>query len=198
MFMMVLDSVVILIIILLNSNSNLWLTMEYKNISIVGNTDSVRYLLKKEGKQILYVIGINPSTANEEKPDRTIGRVMGFAEENGFDGFAMINLYPQRSTRPYNLHQELCVKMHKNNLSAIKELFCDVHSPTILLAFGNNIGIRRYLKDCFRDIVSILQSHSPQWQQIGNLTRLGNPRHPLYARNDPFRDFDVQQYLKKK
>ena len=45
----------------------------------------------------MYVIGINPSTANEEKPDRTIGRVMGFAEENGFDGFAMINLYPQET-----------------------------------------------------------------------------------------------------
>ena len=108
----------------------------------------------------------------------------------------MVNLYPQRSTRPYNLHQELCVEMHKNNLSVIKELFCEVHSPTILLAFGNNIGIRSYLKDCFRDIVSILQPHSPQWKQIGNLTGLGNPRHPLYARNDCFKDFDVQQYLK--
>lgn len=170
--------------------------MKYNNISMVGDMDSVRYLLKKESKRILYVIGINPSTANKEKPDRTISRVMGFAEDNGFDGFAMINLYPQRSTRPYNLHRELCVEMHKNNLSTIKELFCDVKSPTILLAFGNNIGIRRYLKDCFRDIVSILQPHSPQWKQIGNLTGQGNPRHPLYARKDPFRDFDVQQYLK--
>lgn len=170
--------------------------MEYNNIIMKGDAHTVRYLLKKEGKRILYVIGINPSTANEEKPDRTIGRVMGFAEENGFDGFAMINLYPQRSIRPYNLHQELCIEMHNNNLSAIKELFCDVYSPTILLAFGNNIGIRKYLKDCFRDIVSILQPHSPQWKQIGNLTGLGNPRHPLYARNDSFKDFDVQQYLK--
>jgi hypothetical protein len=170
--------------------------MEYNNIEMIGDAETVRYLLKKEGKRILYVIGINPSTANEEKPDRTIGRVMGFADNNGFDGFAMINLYPQRSTRPYNLHQELCIEMHKNNLFAIKELFCDVHSPTILLAFGNNIGIRRYLKDCFRDIVSILQPHSPHWKQIGNLTGLGNPRHPLYARKESLRDFDVQQYLK--
>lgn len=170
--------------------------MEYKNISMVGDVDTVRYLLKKEGKRILYVIGINPSTANEKEPDRTIVRVMGFAEDNGFDGFAMINLYPQRSTRPYNLHHELCIAMHKNNLSAIKELFSDVHSPTILLAFGNSVGIRRYLKDCFRDIVSILQPHSPHWKQIGNLTGLGNPRHPLYARKESFRDFNVQQYLK--
>lgn len=98
-------------------------------VIMIANT--VRYLLKKEGKRILYVIGINPSTANETKPDRTLGRVMGFAEENGFDGFAMVNLYPQRSTRPYNLHQELCVEMHKNNLSVIKELFLetlDIHS----------------------------------------------------------------------
>ena len=170
--------------------------MEYKNIKMVGDTETVRYLLKKEGKRILYVIGINPSTANEEKPDRTIGRVMRFAEDNGFDGFAMINLYPQRSTRPYNLHRELCVEMHRNNLLAIEELFYDVQSPTVLLAFGNNIRIRRYLKDCFRDIVSIIQQYSPQWKQIGNLTGLGNPRHPLYARKESLRDFDVQQYLK--
>ena len=170
--------------------------MEYNNIKMVGDENNVRYLLKKEGKRILYVIGINPSTANEEKPDRTIQRVMGFAKNNGFDGFAMINLYPQRSTRPYNLHQELCVELHKNNLCVIKGLFCEEHSPTILLAFGNNICIRRYLKDCFRDIVSIIQPHSPQWKQIGNLTGLGNPRHPLYARNESFRDFDVHQYLK--
>ena len=71
--------------------------MKYDNILMKGNADTVRYLLKKEGKRVLYVIGINPSTANEEMPDRTIVRVMGFAEDNGFDGFAMINLYPQRS-----------------------------------------------------------------------------------------------------
>ena len=170
--------------------------MDYNNIKMIGDADTVRYVLKKDGKRILYIIGINPSTANEEKPDRTIGRVMGFAENNGYDGFAMINLYPQRSTRPFNLHRELCVEMHKNNLSSIKELFNNVQSPTILLAFGNNIGIRKYLKECFRDIVSVLQSHSPQWKQIGNPTGLGNPRHPLYARNDSFTDFDVQQYLK--
>ena len=169
--------------------------MEYVNIKMVGDTNTVRYLLKKEGKRILYVIGINPSTANEEKPDRTIVRVMGFADKNGYDGFAMINLYPQRSTRPYNLHRELCVEMYEKNLSVIKELFNNVQSPTILLAFGNNIGIRKYLKDCFGEIVSILQPCSPQWKQIGNLTRLGNPRHPLYARYGSFAEFDVKQFL---
>ncbi len=83
-----------------------------KNILMKGDANTVRYLLKKEGKRILYVIGVNPSTANEIKPD-------------------------------------------------------------------------------------ILQPHSPQWKQIGNLTGLGNPRHPLYARKDSFRDFDIQQYLKR-
>ena len=170
--------------------------MEYNNIKMVGDANNVRYYLKKDGKRILYVIGINPSTANEEKPDRTIGRVMGFADDNEYDGFAMINLYPQRSTRPYNLHRELCVEMHEKNLSAIKELFNDVKSPTVLLAFGNNIKIRKYLRECLRDIVSIIQPHSPQWKQIGNPTGLGNPRHPLYARKDSLTDFDIQQYLK--
>lgn len=170
--------------------------MTYENISMVGDANTVRYLLKKDGRRILYVIGLNPSTANEEKPDRTMKKVMVFADKNGFDGFAMINLYPQRSTLPDNLHTELCAEIHKNNLTVIKDIFKDTLSPTILLAFGNNIGIRKYLKECFRDITGILQPHSPQWKQIGNPTNLGHPRHPVRVPYVNLTDFDIEQYLK--
>ena len=131
--------------------------MKYENIKMIGDETTVRYVLENQSKRILYVIGINPSTANEKTPDPTMRRVMAFAENNGFDGFAMLNLYPQRSKHPWELHQERCDELHKNNLEAIKSLFINVQSPTILLAFGNNIGIRSYLKDCLRDIVGIIQ-----------------------------------------
>lgn len=170
--------------------------MKYENIKMIGDETTVRYVLENQSKRILYVIGINPSTANEKTPDPTMRRVMAFAENNGFDGFAMLNLYPQRSKHPWELHQERCDELHKNNLEAIKSLFINVQSPTILLAFGNNIGIRSYLKDCLRDIVGIIQPLCPQWKQIGNPTKWGNPRHPLYARYVPLENFDVEAYLK--
>lgn len=99
-------------------------------------------------------------------------------------------------TNPWEQHQKCCDEQHKSNLEAIKSLFMDVQSPTILLAFSNNIGIRSYLKDCLRDIVGIIQPSSPQWRQIGKPTKWGNPRHPLYARYVPLENFDVEAYLK--
>lgn len=68
--------------------------MDWLNIKMIGNTGRLRYVLSKPGKNVLFVIGVNPSTANEEKPDPTMRKVIGFAEVNGFDGFVMLNLYP--------------------------------------------------------------------------------------------------------
>ena len=48
----------------------------------------------------LAVIGLNPSSANEIKDDATITRLMGRAEQNGFGGLLMGNLYAFVSTNP--------------------------------------------------------------------------------------------------
>lgn len=160
-----------------------------------GDTDSVRYLLEKKGERMLYVIGINPSTANEQYTDPTIKRVMGFAEAYGCDGFAMLNIYPQRSTNPKGLHINCDLQIHQENLKTFKNVFANTNNSLVLLAFGNNIGIRNYLKDCLRDIVDTISPFYPQWKQIGGLTSLGNPRHPLYAKYEPLQDFDIISYL---
>lgn len=85
--------------------------MKWENITgdtenqdyIDEHTLSCRYLLEKKGKKELIVLGLNPSTADSVEPDRTMRRVMHYAEQENFDGFAMINLYPQRATKPENL-----------------------------------------------------------------------------------------------
>ncbi len=165
--------------------------MEYDNIAMIGDMENVRYMLKKEGTHILYVIGLNPSTADNEKPDPTIRKVMGFAEINGFDGFAMFNIYPQRSTNPDGLHRECDDGLHSKNLSIIQAEFCNIRQPVILLAYGNAIETRNYLKTCLRDITDLLQPLHPQWKQIGALTRLGHPRHPLYARYELLNNYTM-------
>lgn len=164
---------------------------------MVGDADCVRYLLKKQGEKMLYVFGINPSTANEASPDPTMRKVMGFAETNGFDGFAMMNLYPQRSTNPYGLHKECDMQLHQHNLEVIAEAFKDVEAPAVLLAFGNNIGIRKYLKSYLLDIYNMLRPYHPKWYQIGCLTKQGHPRHPLYARYEPLAVFNIEKYLQR-
>lgn len=170
--------------------------MKYENVTMKGDADTARYLLEKQGEKMLYVFGINPSTANEERADPTMRKVMGFAERNGFDGFAMMNLYPQRSTNPNGLHTVRDEQFHQQNLTAIAKTLADTEYPVVLLAFGNNITIRRYLKDCLRDIYRVLQPHHPKWCQIGASTQQGHPRHPLYAKYLPLSTFDIENYLK--
>ena len=65
--------------------------------------DTSRYILGKDGDKKLFVIGLNPSTANKEKSDTTVAKVEKVAIDNGFDGFVMANLYPYRSTDPDGL-----------------------------------------------------------------------------------------------
>ena len=162
---------------------------------MVGDKKHVRFVLEKPGKRRLVVFGVNPSTADNKVADRTMGKVMGFAERNGFDGFVMLNLYPQRCTNSDNLDKELNVDLHKRNLEEIRNVISEMEKPVVLLAFGDTIRKRHYLKNCLRDIVNIVKESNPQWKQIGHPTALGNPRHPSRAGYVGFSDFNVEQYL---
>lgn len=169
--------------------------MKYENIKMVGDNDTVRYALRKDGEKLLVVIGINPSTANDDRPDSTMTRVLGIAERNGYDGFIMLNIYPQRATNSANLSHECDSAIHQENLRQIKNALSGIDHPDVLLAFGDNIGKRPYLKTCLRDIVSVISEHNPHWLQLGTPTGKGNPRHPLFGCNRSIEDFDINAYL---
>jgi len=161
-----------------------------------GDNTTVRYVLRNEGTKPLIVIGVNPSTANETKPDRTMVKVMGFAERNGFDSFIMLNLYPQRTPRPNELHKERNEELHQRNLKEIYEAVKDIPNPSILLAYGDCIGWRGYLRDCLKDIIKVLLPLHPQWLHAGELTRNGNPRHLLINTYNTFETFNIDILLK--
>ena len=67
-----------------------------------------RYLLWRnwdELKPKIMFIGLNPSTANEEKDDPTIRRVCIFAKKWGFGGVYMANLFPFVTAYPKELEK---------------------------------------------------------------------------------------------
>ena len=168
---------------------------------MIGDDINHRYVLSSEGAKPLVVIGVNPSTANESKLDATMRRVRGFAEHNGYDGFVMINLYPQRATNFGAVPQQRNEELHQKNIEEIRAFFKGADELDVLAAWGNLAGERSYLRDCFRDIVSVLQEEGRRvaWKQIGILTQAGHPRHPLYARKDSTLEvFDFTRYLEKK
>jgi len=53
-----------------------------------------------EGRPLVMFIGLNPSTANEFKPDPTIRNVMKIADANGYGGFYMMNLFAFVASKP--------------------------------------------------------------------------------------------------
>jgi hypothetical protein len=170
--------------------------IQYNDIEMRADGDSVRYALIKEGKRMIYVFGVNPSTATDSIPDPTMRKVIRFAGNNGFDGFAMMNLYPLRSTNPNALPKEIDPGLHIKNLQVIKEVIGKKANPVILLSFGNSIEATPFLKDCLIDIIDLLKPFSPQWKQIGTPTKAGHPRHPSRAPySSGIQDFDINEYL---
>lgn len=174
--------------------------IEYK-IERMDGDEACRYVLASKGHKRLVVIGVNPSTANALRPDATMRKVMGFAERNGYDGFVMLNLYPQRSTDFLRVHRERNEELHQKNLEAIRSFFETYNQLDVLAAWGNNIGDLPYLKDCLWDIVSVLQEGERRvtWMQIGALTDAGHPRHPSRpSYKCALGTFDIVRYLEKR
>ena len=144
----------------------------------------VRYALVQKGKKMLFIVGLNPSRADEKKPDPTMRKVVSIAEHNGYDGFVMINLYPLRATKPKNLPKECNLELHKQNLAYIEKYLSGRDQVDVWLAYGNNANRRPYLLSCLKDIVRVFEPHHPQWLYINALTSKGYPRHPLYQKVD--------------
>ena len=153
--------------------------------------DKVRYVLKKDGHNPLVVLGINPSTADDVRPDRTMTRVCGFAENMGFDSFVMLNVYPLRTPKIEELPAEIDSNLHEQNISHIVEEISKIENPSILVAYGNSISKKKYLRLCLKDILKELtQFKGAKFIQLGDLTNEGNPRHPLMARAD----IEIKEY----
>jgi len=159
---------------------------------------SARYLLGTKGRKPMMVLGLNPSTADEKTPDRTITKIKTFAENADFDSFIMLNLYPQRTPYPDKLDRVLNEQLHRENITRIVNALSLYDDPSILAAWGETITLRPFLSKCIKDIESELNHLPVKWLRIGAMTKSGHPRHPSRAPYDyGLMDFDIKNYLKK-
>ncbi|MDY3246371.1 DUF1643 domain-containing protein [Campylobacter sp.] len=79
-----------------------------------------RYTLIKNGKNTLICIGANPSVAKDDECDATMNRLCSIFENNGYDGFVMLNLYPLIATKLDGLPKESNERIYKKKLKNIK------------------------------------------------------------------------------
>ena len=144
--------------------------------------DKVRYALGKLGKNNLLVIGVNPSTATPDEPDQTIKKVMKISADNGYDGWIMVNLYPQRSTDPQGMifNQGL----FDENIKQIESICKKYNIQKAWCAWGDLIdtfGKKSFLHDSWDKIKTLLKKQNVTLYHYDTLTKDGNPRHPLYV-----------------
>ena len=117
--------------------------------------------------------------------------------EDGYDGWIMVNLYPLRSTDPSELPQKEDKKLRDKNLKVLKALVKAYHIDAVWAAWGNAIDTRFYLGDTLYDIQEGLEGEF-QWYYRGTMTKDGNPRHPLYMKNEEkYERFMVGDYVLK-
>lgn len=153
-----------------------------------------RFALGTNGTKPLFVIGLNPSTADDKKSDLTISKVIGFANRHGCDSFVMFNLYPQRATYPDKLPATVDSNLHNENISHILTALQDRDNISILAAWGETITVRQFFKKCLADIFAQTKNKNVKWLTIG-LTKSGHPRHPSRAGYCTLTDFNIENYL---
>ncbi|MEM7035653.1 MAG: DUF1643 domain-containing protein [Bacteroidota bacterium] len=169
-------------------------------IYTTNEKNTARFSLGRPGPRMLCCIGVNPSTAHPGKLDQTLTRVSRFARDKApYEGWLMLNLYPQRATNPVNIHRRRQTALHHQNLEEIAALFRAYPGMDVWAAWGVEIERRPFLWRCLSDIVEAISEVSGPdvpWIHLGALTKAGHPRHPLYLPGRAeFSAYDIRGYL---
>ena len=151
-----------------------------------NDDNSARFVLGQifndVGKTLL-CFGINPSTACPTCIDNTIRKIISISANNGYDNWIMLNIYPQRATNPDSMHLQCDENLTVQNMLHIKAIVEKYTDSDVLLAYGNLITKRRYLKKCMGEILNELVTKYDKKLKVIKLTKKGNPVHPLYQPN---------------
>lgn len=155
--------------------------------------------IKKPNGRTLICIGVNCSTAEPNNLDNTLSRVQSRANDLHYDNWIMLNLYPQRATYPRDMDRIMSDEAVAEN---VKQIIALVSGGTfdVWAAWGNTIEKRCYLKTkCAPAVIeAINNSCSCTWYRVGETTKKGHPRHPLYlTQSTEMVEFDIEGYLKK-
>lgn len=161
---------------------------------------SARFVLGTVGANPLICFGINPSTAVPGALDPTVARVSSFALDNGYDSWTMLNVYPQISTDPKGMDQKHSAELKAENerhIEAVLRVVEGGQPRTVLAAWGALVESRAYLPLLLQAIVKLGTASGSKWVSLGEPTKNGHPRHPLYVRGDtPLQSFDAELYLR--
>ena len=119
-------------------------------------------------------IGLNPSTADENKDDPTIRRCIGFTKDLGFGGINMLNIFAFRATNPKELMKAKEPIGEKNDYYL--NMYCDPIGLNV--ACWGTLGLYMNRGREVLDLLGIDCLH------CFGFTKNVQPKHPLYLRKD--------------
>lgn len=128
----------------------------------------------------LPIVMLNPSTADAEVDDRTIGRCVSFADAAGYGAIRVVNLYAARTTRPVHLFDGTIPDPVGPRNDAVLEValrYAALAGVPALCAWGSNAAPDR-VAAFGRLTASIL----PLQLVALHVNADGSPKHPLYVK----------------
>jgi len=169
---------------------------EYVDIYENSEDNKCRYALGKKGENQLVFFGINPNTADDKKPDKTIKRIIEIAKNNEYDSWLMLNLYPLRAKKTNILPNELNENIKTINENIIKNIF-ENKKYSVVASWGDSISVKPYLLKCLIDIFGIIHCENIKWFYGGLSKKLKNPYHPLRLNNTvELKPFCIENYIR--
>lgn len=136
-----------------------------------------RYLLGRRwdaSKGICLFVGVNPSTANEKKDDKTSTKLIGYGKRWGFGAIEIVNLFAWRSKDPSVLPQ---LGDPVGPLCDQRIVEAAARASRIVVAWGNNGALRGRP-------AQVLELLSGRELLCFRITKQGQPEHPLYQKNN--------------
>lgn len=136
-----------------------------------------RFQPQAEIGRMIAFIGLNPSTADETQNDPTVRRCIGFAQDWGYDGMVMLNIFAYRATDP-TVMKAIENPIGRRNTRAIR---CTAHAVDRVICCWGVHGAHRNRGPAIRNL--LLKDGISHVFHLG-LTQSGHPKHPLYLRSD--------------
>ena len=150
--------------------------------AVISSDGKYRYKLSRRwawGSNRSVWIMLNPSTADAVEDDATIRRCISFAKRWGCDGIDVYNLFALRSRHPFRIEKV------NDPVGPDNDHWLSVAAHTrgkVIAAWGacnTPVQMRRA-----NEVVQFLLRDRRVLLSTLGLTKSGQPRHPLYVRND--------------
>jgi hypothetical protein len=120
-------------------------------------------------------IGLNPSTADEQKDDPTVKRCIRFARDWGYGGLIMTNIFAYRATDPAVMKAQDDKAVGPENNYWLS--FTARGANIIVGAWGTHGAFR----DRDSNVIGLI-NEIPRLIYCLGITKNGQPKHPLYLK----------------